>query len=194
MKPGATLGILAGGQATRLGGIDKAWLERDGVPQVERIATRLRGIAPVMLVSANRQAVRYARLGLHVVPDRHAGLGPIGGLDALANACDTSWLFTVPVDVLEIDTRVFERLAAAGEGGALARDDSGVQPLVACWPVGALRDAAAVAIAEGALSVQALQQRLAMPCVRIEGMRFGNLNTPADLAHAGMAATREARA
>ena len=35
-----TLGILAGGRATRLGGRDKAWLQRDGVPQVVRIARR----------------------------------------------------------------------------------------------------------------------------------------------------------
>jgi len=35
-----TLGILAGGRASRLGGRDKAWLQRDGVPQVLRIARR----------------------------------------------------------------------------------------------------------------------------------------------------------
>ena len=29
---GVTLGLIAGGRATRLGGIDKAWLLRDGVP------------------------------------------------------------------------------------------------------------------------------------------------------------------
>jgi len=28
-----TLGLLAGGRATRLGGVDKAWLLRDGEPQ-----------------------------------------------------------------------------------------------------------------------------------------------------------------
>ena len=31
---GTTLGILAGGRATRLGGRDKAWLERDSTPLV----------------------------------------------------------------------------------------------------------------------------------------------------------------
>ena len=29
-----TLGLIAGGSATRLGGLDKAWLARGGVPQV----------------------------------------------------------------------------------------------------------------------------------------------------------------
>lgn len=38
-----TLGILAGGRASRLGGIDKAWLERGGTAQVTRIARRFDG-------------------------------------------------------------------------------------------------------------------------------------------------------
>ena len=33
-----TLGLIAGGRATRLGGADKAWLEKGGVPQVLRLA------------------------------------------------------------------------------------------------------------------------------------------------------------
>ena len=35
-----TLGILAGGRGSRLGGRDKAWLQRGGIPQVLRIAQR----------------------------------------------------------------------------------------------------------------------------------------------------------
>jgi molybdopterin-guanine dinucleotide biosynthesis protein A len=39
----------------------------------------------------------------------------------------------------------------------------------------------------GELSMQALQARMGMTCVRFTGVRFGNLNTPADLAAAGIA-------
>ena len=39
--PGITVGILGGGRATRLGGADKAWLIRDGQPQVLRLARRV---------------------------------------------------------------------------------------------------------------------------------------------------------
>ena len=38
----------------------------------------------------------------------------------------------------------------------------------------------------GDLSAQSLQARLDMPGVRFTGLRFGNLNTPADLAAAGL--------
>ena len=55
-----TLGILAGGRASRLGGIDKAWLERGGTAQVTRIARRFDGECATVLVSANRDLPRYA--------------------------------------------------------------------------------------------------------------------------------------
>ena len=61
------------------------------------------------------------------------------------------------------------------------------QPLVALWRVDVLRGAASRALQDGALSVRDLQATLRMPGVRLAGVRFGNLNTPADLARAGVA-------
>jgi molybdopterin-guanine dinucleotide biosynthesis protein A len=184
---GTTLGILAGGGATRLGGRDKAWLERDGMPLVLALAQRLGTGVETVLVSANRAPERYRALGLRVVADRVAGIGPLGGIDALAGACATPWLLTVPVDVLSVDATLPARLRAAGEGGAMAEDDDGLQPLLALWPVAALRDALAPALASGDHAVHALQARLGMARVRFAGTRFGNLNTPGDLAAAGVA-------
>jgi len=184
---GTTLGILAGGRATRLGGRDKAWLERDGRPLVLALAGTLAPRVDAVLVAANADLPRYAAHGLHAVPDRIAGIGPLGGLDALAAACTTPWLLTVPVDLLAVPDGLPEALRAAGPRGACAEDDDGVQPLVALWPVAALRAALAPALASGDHSARALQARLGMGRVRFAGVRFGNLNTPADLAAAGIA-------
>ncbi len=82
-----TLGILAGGRASRLGGRDKAWLQRAGVPQVIRLARRFEAECGTVLVSANADLGRYAEQGLGVVSDRVPAFGPIGGLQALAEAC-----------------------------------------------------------------------------------------------------------
>ena len=96
-----TLGILAGGRATRLGGIDKAWLERGGVAQVVRLTRRFGPEAAAVLASANSELPRYALAGIEAVPDRVEDAGPMGGLDALAAACRTPWLLTMPVDLVE---------------------------------------------------------------------------------------------
>ena len=182
-----TLGILAGGRATRLGGRDKAWLERDGIAQVVRLARRFGAETGALLVSANRELPRYALAGINAVPDRIQDAGPLGGLDALAAACDTPWLLTVPVDLVDTNDCLLRSLvSAAAATGARAQDESGLQPLVALWRVDALRDAAAAALRDGSLAVQALQLRLDMALVHFAGVRFGNLNTPDDLRAAGI--------
>lgn len=185
-----TLGILAGGRATRLGGLDKAWLERGGVAQVVRWQRRFASEAGTVLVSANRDPDRYLQAGLLPVADRCApACGPLAGLDALADACTTPWLLTIPVDLMGVDECLLPTLAAgAAAHGAYVVDDDGPQPLVALWQVAVLRVAVARALEANDLSVQALQARLHMAPVRLAGVRFGNLNTPADLAAAGIVA------
>lgn len=183
-----TLGILAGGAATRLGGRDKAWLERAGIPQVLRWQRRFEGRVDALLVSANGGEARYREHGIAAVPDAIIGAGPMAGLDALARACTTPWLLTLPVDLVDCNDCLLPTLrSAAGGIGAWAEDEDGPQPLVALWRADVLRDAASRALQDGALSVRDLQATLGMPGVRLAGVRFGNLNTPADLARAGVA-------
>lgn len=182
-----TLGILAGGRGTRLGGRDKAWLQRDGIPQVLRIARRFHRECAATLVSANRDTHRYVEHGLVAIGDRISDIGPLGGLDALEAVCATAWLLTVPVDLVNTNDCLLRTLASAGSEGAVAEDDDGVQPLVALYRVQGLGDAVATAIAANAFSVQAMQARMQLPRVRFGGLRFGNLNTPDDLRLAGYA-------
>ena len=186
--PDVTIGILAGGRASRLDGRDKAWLERGGVPQILRWQRRLAAQGGAFLVSANRDLPRYAAHGLTAVPDRIADAGPMSGLDALARATQTPWLMTLPVDLVEINDCLLRTLMHhAAAQGAFARDADGVQPLVALWPVPALRDAADRALASGDYAVRALQASLGMKRVDFDGVRFGNLNTLQDLDDAGIA-------
>ena len=182
-----TLGILAGGRATRLGGIDKAWVEREGVPQVLRLAKRFEASVNAVMVSTNRDPSRHAEHGWLPIADKRVGIGPIGGLEALANACSTEWLLTIPVDLVGVNECLLPSLQSASVGnGAYAEDDDGLQPLVALWRADALRCAAAAAIEAQDFAVRNLQEQLHMACVRFVGVRFGNLNTADDLKAAGV--------
>ena len=181
-----TLGIIAGGPATRLDGLDKAWLRRNGEPQVLRWQRRFEREVAVIRVSSNRDRQQFEAHGLAVVPDRVDGMGPMSALDALAAACATPWLLTLPVDMVGVNDCLLQTLTAqAGSEGAFAEDDDGVQPLVALWRVDRLRVAAADALVSQRLAVHALQASLGMHVARLPGVRFGNLNTPEDLALAG---------
>lgn len=189
-----TLGILAGGRATRLGGLDKAWLQRNGTPQVLRWRDRFSAEVSATLVSANRDLLRYKAVGLVAVPDRQdrddRDVGPLAGLSALADACSTRWLLTLPVDLVGVNECLVPTLIAqCGTDGAYACDDDGVQPLVALWRVEAIGRAIETALASGDVAVQSVQRGLDMACVKFPGVRFGNLNTPDDLLAAGVQST-----
>ena len=187
IKSDISLGILAGGRASRLGGLDKAWLERGGEPQVLRIARRFDAQVATVIVSANRDLSRYAEHGLTAVVDSLADAGPIGGIDALIRTCRTPWLMTLPVDLVGFNECLLQILAAeATATGAFAADDDGRQPLVALWCLDGLSEAVAAAMARREFAIHALQERLKMAQVRFPGVRFGNLNTPADLISVGI--------
>jgi molybdopterin-guanine dinucleotide biosynthesis protein A len=89
--------ILAGGKSSRMGS-DKALLQLDGRPFVERIAQTLRAeFDRVILVANNHSA--YSFLGLEIVGDVYQDCGPLGGIhsglvhvdgaDVFVCACDT---------------------------------------------------------------------------------------------------------
>jgi len=180
-----TLGILAGGQGSRLGGIDKAWLQRDGIPQVLRWRQRFQAETAATLVSSNRPDPRWQQYGLTTIADRTPNCGPLSGLDALAHACITPYLLTVPVDLIDIGPGLLQALAAsAKDAGAAAEDRDGAQPLLALWHVATLKPSLATAFTSGDYSIRRLQQRLQMKTCHWQGAPFGNLNTPHDLAAA----------
>lgn len=185
-----TLGLIAGGRGTRLGGVDKAWLERDGIPQVLRWRDRFAGEVGAVCVSTRAPDARFTAAGLATVLDAPgmAGQGPLAGLVALAEACLTPWLFTLPVDLVQCNDCLLRTLVALrGADGAVARDDDGLQPLVALWRRDALHAHATERLASGARAVHGLSEQLALPVVSFPGVRFGNLNTPDDLRAAGIA-------
>jgi molybdopterin-guanine dinucleotide biosynthesis protein A len=183
--PALTLGVLAGGKGSRLGGRDKAWLERDGKALVVALVEQLAPQVDAVLVSANRNPERYLSQGLRMIHDNVTDIGPLGGIEALAAACRTDWLLTLPVDMLAVPDDLLDRLAT-GTDAAHAEDDDGPQPLVAVWRVDALRRELPAAIASGEHAIHSLQSRLEMAPVRFQGLRFGNLNAPQDLAAAGI--------
>ena len=189
-----TLGILAGGRAIRLGGLDKAWLHRDGVPLVLRWARHFETQVAQILVSANAHLPRYAQKGLRALPDRVRGdadtwHGPLAGIDALLATCTTDWLLSLPVDAQHLPDDFLAQLWQSSDAdGSAAADASGPQPLFALYRVESARPIVESALRSGDYAVHRMQSRLALARVDFEDVRFGNLNTLDDLAAAGIAA------
>src|ERR1700687_3654715 len=142
-----TLGlVLAGGQARRMGGGDKAPLKVGGRTILERVLARLTPSCAPIILNANGDPARFARYGLAVVPDSvpdFAGplAGILAGLDwAAQNAPAIEWLVSVPGDCpflpKDLVTRLHQARVTSNVPLACARSGEWRHPVVGLWPVG----------------------------------------------------------
>ena len=179
-----SLGILAGGRGSRLGGVDKAFVEVGGVALLERVlAAAGAGFAEVR-VSLNKgqepRRQRFEGRGIRFVADAvDAGQGPLAGLDAMLRVTVGEWLLSLPVDLAQPSSGLVEHLLQTE--GAIVRDADGLQPLVGLWPVAAARPLVRAALEGPDRSAHAVATQLGLRVMDVAPLRLGNLNTPDDL-------------
>ncbi len=186
--------ILAGGRATRLGGVDKALLPAGDCTLIEHLLDRLAPQSSRIAISANGDPTRYAGLGLPVLPDDVTGRGPLGGVLrglAWAESLGADTLLTVPGDTPFIPRDLAARLGAAP---SWAESPTGLHPLVALWPVAGRAALAAWLAGQPSGRVRAFGAGLGMRAVWFADAPdpFANVNTPADLAAADARVNLEA--
>lgn len=125
--------ILAGGQATRMGGNDKGLVTLASRPMIEHVIARLSPQTDTMLINANRNHDRYAEYGT-VFQDELADFpGPLGGMHAGLKQANTDWVGFVPCDCPQIPVDLVERMCDACEDNtdiAVAHDGQYLQPVI----------------------------------------------------------------
>ena len=109
---------VAGGLATRLGGIPKGLLRVQGEPIVARALRLFDGLFAEAFVVANEPAP-YEAFGAPLVADLVPGKGAPGGLHAALSAARTEWIFTAACDMPFLAEDPIAALAAE-RGGAPA--------------------------------------------------------------------------
>ncbi|MFT3821589.1 MAG: molybdenum cofactor guanylyltransferase MobA [Rubrivivax sp.] len=126
--------VLAGGRASRMGGVDKGLQSHRGLPLALHALRRLQPQVGPAMINANRNLAAYESMGVPVWPDPVAGYpGPLAGLLAGLEHCKTPWLVTVPCDTPNFPADLVDRLAAAAAAGdaeiaiAATREDGRLQ-------------------------------------------------------------------
>lgn len=90
--------INAGGLATRMGGRPKSFVTVSGQRIIDRQLAVLAPLFDELFIVAN-DAPLYAPLGLRVIPDAVAGVGPLGGILAAVEASVAPRVFVVACDM-----------------------------------------------------------------------------------------------
>jgi molybdopterin-guanine dinucleotide biosynthesis protein A len=184
--------ILAGGQARRMGGVDKALMPFAGARLIDQILDRFAPQVAGLALSANGDPARFSSLRLPVLADADPSRGPLSGVLAgllWAARAGASHLVTVPVDAPFLPQDLVPRLLWAAEPApdapVLARTAQGLHPTFALWPTASAKALAAF-LASGAsprLRDFAAAQGAGFADFPSEA-EFANLNTPEDLARA----------
>jgi molybdopterin-guanine dinucleotide biosynthesis protein A len=176
--------VLAGGQARRMGGIDKAFVTVGGRSMIAAVLAALD--LPVMAISANGDPGRFAEFGLPVLPDgAFADQGPLAGLLAgleWAAGMGMDAVLTAPCDTPCLPKGLATILSPApcsvASGGRLHH-------LVATWPVSCASELQNLLQGPGSRSVRHFAKRIGVRHVPFEAGdfdKFINVNTSDDLA------------
>ncbi|AHE97252.1 molybdopterin-guanine dinucleotide biosynthesis protein A [Thioalkalivibrio paradoxus ARh 1] len=180
--------ILAGGQARRMGGLDKGLVPLAGRPMVEHVLDRIRPQVDEVLISANRNQDVYAGYGHRVIADVVGDYsGPLAGMLSALLVVKHAWLAVVPCDSPLLPNDLVERLLASvvAESAelAVAHDGERLQPVVAL-----LHRSLSVplrAFLEGGgrkIDRWYRQHRMVTTDLSDHPEAFANVNTPEDLA------------
>jgi molybdopterin-guanine dinucleotide biosynthesis protein A len=122
--------VLAGGQGSRMGGVDKGLQPFRGKPMAAHAIERLAPQVDELLINANRNGEAYAAFGHRVIADEIEGFaGPLAGFErGLAHAAG-ELVVTVPCDSPFLPHDLVARLRAAleAQGAQLAVAKTGDQ-------------------------------------------------------------------
>ena len=178
--------ILAGGQGSRMGGVDKGLVVYQQRPLIEWALQALRPQVDEILICANRNLDAYAAYTCRVLADTLPNYqGPLAGVLTAMDAVTTEWLLVVPCDTPHLPANLVEGLWQAAQAAevpiAVAAD--GVRPhytimLVQTKLAPTLRDY----LNSGGRAVHRWQQAFHPAQALFPDGSFDNINTPNDLA------------
>jgi molybdopterin-guanine dinucleotide biosynthesis protein A len=184
--------ILAGGQASRMGGGDKGRLMLGDQSLIQRVIDRITPQVDAVVLNANGDLSRFSDLGLPVVPDSIGDYpgplaGVLAGMDwAAENGYD--WLISVAADTPSFPLDLADRLTEHPTPVALAATPDPErgrlpQPTFGRWKV-SLRHNLRDALNDGVRKIRQWTQAQGETLVVFNENDFFNINTPEDLAWA----------
>ncbi len=187
------VGLFVGGRGSRMGNMPKGNLRAPDseLSLVERLVSEVRAAVPEAELVLVGNADAYAALGLAVVDDSPANVGPLGGLAGLlkhAEGRGARWALALACDLPRLDRALIGRLAQeSAEASVVVVEQQAVRnPLIARYAVSQTARAVARALTEGKRSMQAVLDLLEPGLASLtlsadEQQRLEDWDTPEDV-------------
>jgi len=180
--------ILAGGQGSRLGGLDKGLIKLNNKALVQHLIQRIQPQVSHIMISANRNIKNYEKFGLPVFKDNISDFaGPLAGILKALQESQTEWVLSVPADSPFIPADLASRLSENRKDHKIVIPDDGkyLQPtfsLIHKSLSSSLEDF--LLQGERKARVWMQQQKHTIVDFSDQADAFININTPAELQQA----------
>lgn len=181
-KEQLTAVILAGGKSQRMGE-DKAFLDLEGLPFIERILQVVKGLTQEVMVIANTK--QYDSLGIPIYPDLIEDCGPVGGIYTAMKMVKTPYLLVLSCDIPLLRGTVLEYLIEES-----LPCDANILTTEERWqPLTAIYNSRTLPIFKKALDTKKLKLRSLLALMDLQKIAcpkglipcLSNINTPTDL-------------
>lgn len=133
-KINITVGILAGGKATRMNNQDKGLVMFNGKYMIENIINAIEPYVKHITINANRNISKYKKLGYPVVQDFYEGYaGPLSGIYSILNVTNSKYLMILPCDSPLIEWKLiqemYNEIKSSGVEIVVAHNTNRAQPV-----------------------------------------------------------------
>ena len=185
------LALLAGGQARRMGGMDKGEIRIDGQSIISSLLQRFGDKCDHLLMNANGDLARFAHYEIDIIQDKLEGYqGPLAGiyscLDYIRHTQPLiDYVVTLPIDAPFVPASLIDDLLAAKDKAPLisVQSHGRTHPVIGLWPVHMVEDLQKALLIEGLRKIDAVTEPLGCHYLTYDDVPdpFVNLNRLADL-------------
>jgi molybdopterin-guanine dinucleotide biosynthesis protein A len=148
--------VLAGGQGSRLGYVEKALLTLNSQPLLTHILRKLSQVTDTIIISVRDEVQKkeFSKLfpSAVFVTDRYQSVGPLAGMEAGLHACEREYTLVVGCDMPFINVEAVRYLLERCRGFDVTIprwEDGKLEPLHAVYRTGVMREEIKQSIEQG---------------------------------------------
>jgi len=130
--------VLAGGKNSRMSGLEKAFIQVEGIPIIHRVLDIVKPLFDEVSVISNKPWLYSAISGINIYPDKIAEKGPLGGIYTALLHSSSDGIFIIACDMPypspSIIKQIIQHFDLYPASIVVPRHQGFLEPLFAVYP------------------------------------------------------------